>query len=249
MKYKLTEKGNIVVSNGQPVVIDDDGKESTINALGANVTLAERDKDIATLKTEAKDYRTKLAAAKLIVDKLGDHKVDDLIDTKARYGNLEADHKTNFEAYKASLDDGIKGKDTEILTLKSQLSNHLITNAILQSGVIEKTVYNPDHFLAIFERNFELKEGKPVASLDGQPIYSKENPGTPASVPEALAHIIDKDPARDQILKGSGMQGGGSPPDKGKHSFKAGEAPKTGLDRIRGAISKSGIPGKGGSTE
>ena len=244
MKYKFTENGNIAVQDGKPVVIDDDGTESTVDALGANANLKVKDTEIATLRNEAKSKREELQAAKAKLDKIGDANLDDVLDKANRYGDLESDQQKKFDDYKKSLDDGVAAKDAEIGTLKGELEKHLIDNAILQSPTIDKTIYPPEHFLALYRRHFKLEDGKPVAEVDGSVVYSKENPGTPAGITEAIDHIIENDPNKDKILKGSGMQGSGSPPGKGNQNFRNAENSGRGVDRIKGAIDKGGIPGK-----
>jgi hypothetical protein len=247
MKYKVDENGNIVAKDGKPVVIDDDGNESTVDALSANKNLAAKDREISTLKNEAREYRTGLKAAKEKLDKLGDADLDDILDKANRYGSLEDDHKAQFENYKKSLDDGVKAKDDEIVKLRGELSNILIDNAIIEAPIVEKTIYPREHFKQLYRRHFELKDGKPVASIDGNIVYSKEKPGEPAPVAEALEFIIENDPAKDSILKGSGMQGSGAKPVKGNPNFRTQEDTGRGVDRIRAAIDKGGIPGKKGA--
>ncbi|HEJ3129468.1 TPA: hypothetical protein SL290_006283, partial [Pseudomonas aeruginosa] len=46
----------------------------------------------------------------------------------------------------------------------------------------------------------------------GNKLYSKARPGEAADFDEALEILVDQYPYRDQILKGSGHSGGGTPP-------------------------------------
>ena len=58
---------------------------------------------------------------------------------------------------------------------------------------------------ASFGRHFEVKEEngelRVVATMNGQPIFSRSDPGTFAAPEEALEAIIDKYPMKDRILK------------------------------------------------
>lgn len=56
-----------------------------------------------------------------------------------------------------------------------------------------------------FGRHFEVKEKndelKVVTTMNGQPIFSRSDPGTFAAPEETLEAIIDKYPMKDRILK------------------------------------------------
>ena len=58
MKYKLTEDGKAIeLKDGKPVVIDDDGKEFTIDALSASEKVSAANAEARKYRKEAKDAK------------------------------------------------------------------------------------------------------------------------------------------------------------------------------------------------
>jgi len=83
----------------------------------------------------------------------------------------------------------------------------LLVKGIFDSSAFlkDKTVLPSDVAYASFGRHFEVKEEngelRVVATMNGQPIFSRSDPGTFAAPEEALEAIIDKYPMKDRILK------------------------------------------------
>lgn len=83
----------------------------------------------------------------------------------------------------------------------------LLVKGIFDSSAFlkDKTVLPSDVAYASFGRHFEVKEEngelRVVATMNGQPIFSRSAPGTFAAPEEALEAIIDKYPMNDRILK------------------------------------------------
>ena len=65
---------------------------------------------------------------------------------------------------------------------------------------------------SVFGKHLKIEDGNVVAyDAHGNKLYSKARPGEAADFDEALEILVDQYPYRDQILKGSGHSGGGTP--------------------------------------
>lgn len=69
---------------------------------------------------------------------------------------------------------------------------------------------------AAFGRHFKVVDGKLAASdANGNPIYSRKQPGAQADFDEALGILIDQYPHKDSILKADNKPGSGAPANGG----------------------------------
>jgi hypothetical protein len=106
-----------------------------------------------------------------------------------------------------------------------------------------KTILKPAYAEAYYGRNFKVEESdngaRIVVGYDqaGNQIYSKKRPGQLADFDEAIEHIINTSPDKDDILRagksGSGADGGqdggkGPTSDIAKLEVQYAEAQKTG---------------------
>ena len=100
-----------------------------------------------------------------------------------------------------------KKDSADRLAAKEASIRTLLVKGIFDSSAFlkDKTVLPPDVAYASFGRHFEVKEEngelRVVATMNGQPIFSRSDPGTFAAPEEALEAIIDKYPMKDRILK------------------------------------------------
>lgn len=149
MKLKLDENGHVVVKDGFPVWVAEDGAEIAYN-------------------------------------------VPDLVNKISALEKALADSKKDSA-------DRLAAKEASIRTL--------LVKGIFDSSAFlkDKTVLPSDVAYASFGRHFEVKEEngelRVVATMNGQPIFSRSDPGTFAAPEEALEAIIDKYPMKDRILK------------------------------------------------
>ena len=106
---------------------------------------------------------------------------------------------------------GIKGKGLCHLALAGYRAYRQAQRQGLQQVAV------PPHLLkATYGGNFKEEDGKLVAyDGNGQKIYSRSNPGELASFDEALEMIVNADPFKDHILKGTGAAGSGAKPGEG----------------------------------
>jgi len=213
MKLKLDEEGHVVVEDGKPVYIHDDGKELAFDAASTVTT-------ISRLNGEAKGHReakeaaeAKLKefegiedpkAAKDALGKLAALKDKDLVDA----GKVE---EIRAAAIKAK-DDEYKPVVEERDKLRSELNDTVIGGAFDRSKFIEEKVAVPRHLLrSTYGQNFKREDGKLVGyDANGNKIYSRAKPGEVAEFDEAIELLINADPYKDQMLKGSGGSGSGA---------------------------------------
>lgn len=216
MKLKLDDQGHVVVSNGKPVYVDDQGKDVEFDVEG---TVA----SITRLNGEAKTHRLakEAAEAKLLT-------FEGITDPKAAMAALQTvknlDNKTLVDAGKVEevRQEAIKATKAEYEPivaerdqLKTSLYDEKIGGAFARSSLIvgEKAILAipADLVQARFGKHFSM-EGGVVTAKDaaGNPIYSKSNPGALAGFDEALTILVDNYPHKDTILKGTGASGGGS---------------------------------------
>ena len=217
MKLKLDENGHVVVKGGFPVWVAEDGAEiaynvpDLVNKISAvNAESAGRRKDIDALTSQLKAFdgidpeKAKAAletVANLDAGKLIDAgKVDDLkMEIKKSYDGKISDLEKALADSKKDSADRLAAKEASIRTLLVKGIFH--SSAFLK----DKTVLPSDVAYASFGRHFEVKEEngelRVVATMNGQPIFSRSDPGTFAAPEEALEAIIDKYPMKDRILK------------------------------------------------
>jgi hypothetical protein len=218
MKLKLDDKGAVVLLDGKPVYVKDDGSEVAFDAAGTVST-------IARLNGEAKGNRERAEAAE---GKLkGFEGIDDVEAAKKALGivaNLDSKklidsgevEKVKSEISKAFQTqlDAANGKNQ---TLEQQLYSEKVGGAFSRSKFIaEKLAIPADLVEARFGRSFGIEEGRIVAKdSNGNKLYSSANPGELASFDEALGMLVQQYPNRDQILKGSSASGSGSSSSQG----------------------------------
>lgn len=224
MKLKLDDKGNVVVQDGKPVYVHDDGKEVAFDAPGTVAT-------ITRLNSEAKGHRERAEAAEAklkpfegIEDAEAARKAIELVKnidegkllSAGKVEEIKAAAKKAAEeqvaaANKAHADELAKTK-TERDKLQGDLYSEKIGGSFTRSKLItEKFAIPADLVQARFGQAFKVEDGKIVAyDAAGNKIFSRARPGDLADFDEALETLVDQYPYKDQILKGSGASGGGA---------------------------------------
>lgn len=220
MKLKTTEIEGATyaeIKDDKPVYLDDDGKEHVYDAPAMRGSLDRLNKALATERDAKEALESRAAAfdgidpkealkALKTVKNLDDKK---LIDA----GEVERVKQETAKSFQEKLD----ATNKELESLRTSQANDKINVAFSGSKFVkEKLAIPADMAQAFFARNFEYKDGRinPVDS-NGNPIYSKSNPGDIATFDEALEIIVEQYPHRDSILKGSGQSGSGAEPGEG----------------------------------
>lgn len=211
--WKVDENGAVVMQDGNPVFIDQNGQEMT---LGTDT--------INRLNAEAKTWRERTTAAEAAV------KAFEGIDAAKAREALELasriDQKALIDAGKV---DEVKAEvtkhyETQLSDLRGQLDSvtakydgSLLANAFKSSEWVNKNIAVPvDMLQATFASSFKVEDGKVVAyGPDGKQVYSKTRLGEMADFDEALSILVGEYPHKDRILaapnkggSGSGGQGG-----------------------------------------
>lgn len=220
MKLKMDEAGHVVVSDGKPVYLKDDGSEVAFDVAGTVAT-------ISRLNGEAKGHRERAEAAEKIVKAF--EGVDPAAARKALEVVQNLDGKKLIEAGEV---DKVKTEATRALeekyapvvaerdALKGELYAEKIGGAFARSKFItEKIAVPADMVQATFGKAFKLEDGQVVAyDANNQKIFSDARPGEVAGFDEALAKLVAAYPYKEHILKGTGGTGGGSKPGNGTPS-------------------------------
>lgn len=212
MKLKLDAQGHVVVQDGKPVYVTDDGQEVAFDAVETTAAIKRLNGDAKGHRERAEAAEKALkafegidpeAAAKALdtVTKLDQKK---LIDA-GEVDKVRAEITKNWES---KLSEAEKAKQA----LERQLHNELIGGNFARSKVIaEKLAIPADLVQAAFGSAFKVENGRVVAyDKNGQAIYSKANPSEPAGFDEALLSLVDAYPNKEHILKGSGASGSGA---------------------------------------
>lgn len=212
MKLKLDENGHVVVQDGKPVYVYDDGKEVPFDAVQATGKITQ-------LNGEAKSHRERAekaeelvkgfegldaAAARKAIDTVKNLDDKKLVDA----GDVE---RLKSEWSKARDDDNAKSK-AEYEVLQRQYHEEVIGGSFARSNLFaEKTILPNDIAKSVFGDKFSVKDGKLVAvDFHGNVIHSRTNIGEPATFNEAIETLIDQYPNKASILKPAGSGGGGA---------------------------------------
>lgn len=219
MKLKLVEiegKTYAAVEDGKPVYVDGD-KDLAMDV----PAMSEK---IKQLGREAKGHREAKEAAEAALK--GFDGIDDpaaalkaLETIKGFDGGKLMDAEKAMAERKAAVDAATKefaarvdAAEKRAKTAEESLFREKIGGSFARSTFISEKLAVPTPMVeATFGRHFSIEEGKIVAKdANGNAIYSKANPGEPATFDEALEALVESSPYRDNIMKGRGANGTGS---------------------------------------
>ena len=235
MKLKLDENGHVVVQEGKPVYVHEDGKEVAFDASGTVST-------ITRLNAEAKSHRERAesaekslkgfdgiadpAAARNALDVVSKLDQKKLVDA----GEIDTVRNEISKAFQTQLDEA-NGKAQ---TYEQQLYAEKIGGSFARSKYIaDKLAVPVDMVQATFGQNLKIEEGKVVAyDTQGQKIFSRSRPGELADFDEAIETLVSQYPHRDHILKSSDANGGGAQNGGGGNSGAKGNFGGSKADRV-----------------
>lgn len=215
MKLKLDENGHVVVQDGKPVYVHEDGKEVAFDALQTVAT-------ISRLNGEAKTHREakeQFEAQAKAFEGLDPVKVKEALGIVQNLDAKKLVDAGEVDKVKAEITDALKKTyEPQILEwqekaqgFESALHNELVGGGFARSDYLQKNIAVPvDMVQNTFGKNFKIEEGKVVAyGADGQKIYSRTRPGEVAEFDEALETLVGGYQHKDSILKGNQSGGGG----------------------------------------
>lgn len=247
MKLKLDANGNVVLQDGKPVYVKDDGTEIAFDAAGTVQT-------ISRLNGEAKGHRERAEAAegklklfegiedpKQALEALNTVKNLDakkLVDA----GEIEKVRTEISKAFQTQLD-AANGK---VAAFEKELYKEKVGGAFARSPLIvgdkATLAIPPDLVEAKFGSNFAIEDGKIVAKdAHGNKIYSQTNPGELAGFDEALSILVNNYQHKDQILKSTGASGSGGKPGSGNGSPSTKKSSEMSPQEKAAYISEHGI--------
>lgn len=234
MKLKTDENGNVVVQDGKPVYVHDDGKEIAFDAPQAMAKIGELGRENRTFREGKETAEAKLKAfdglepekAREALEKLGNIDAKKLIDA----GEVEKVKGEIAKSYQAQIDE-LTGK---LNTATSQTADLRREYAFAGSKFVADKVAIPLPFLQkTYGSSFKDEDGRLVGyDGNGQKIYSRANPGEVADFDEALELLISSDPYKDHILKATTQPGGGAPQGGGGGSGGAKTITRTEFDKL-----------------
>lgn len=224
MKLKLDENGNVVVQNGHPVYVYDDGKEaafdaaaavSRITALNGEAMGHRKAKEEAEARAKAFEGIEDAEAARKALETVANLDAGQLV-TAGKVEEIKAAaRKTAEEQVAAAARAGAEREKTltaDITKLQCQLHAELIGGSFTRSKfAVERLAIPADLVQARFGNAFKVEEGKVIAyDGAGNKLFSRTRPGETADFDEALEQLVDQYPHKEHILKGSGSSGGGA---------------------------------------
>ncbi len=225
MKLKTTEidgKTYAVLQDGMPVYVHDDGKEAPFDASATVSTIRARNAEAKTNRERAETAEAALKAfegvdaeaARKAIETVGKLDQKKLIDA----GQVDA----AVAAALKPVQDKFDAEAKRAATLEQQLHSEIVGGSFARSKFIaEKLAIPADMVQAAFGNRFEIAEGKLKATgVDGNPVFSRKNPGAPADFDEALEILVDQYPHKDSILKADQKGGSGAPANSGGQSGK-----------------------------
>lgn len=212
MKLKLDDNGNVVVQDGKPVYIKDDGTEVTFDAAGTMATINRLAGELKTTRQDKEKAETELAVFDGIDDPAAAKKA---LETLKNFDDKKLVDAGEVEKVKAEAIKAVEEKYAPIVQqrdeLQNQLHGELIGGGFARSQMIKDKISVPaDMIQAQFGRNFKVEGGKVVAyDNSGNQIFSGSRPGELANFDEALEQLVSSYQFKDQILKGGQGNGGG----------------------------------------
>lgn len=215
MKLKLDENGHVVVQDGKPVYVHEDGKEVAFDAVQTVATIGRLNGEAKThreakeqFEAQAKAFEgldpVKVKEALGIVQNLDAKKLVDA-------GEVDKVKAEITDALKKTYEPQIQEWQQKAQGFESALHNELVGGGFARSDYIQKNIAVPvDMVQNTFGKNFKIEDGKVVAyGADGQKIYSRTRPGEVAEFDEALETLVGGYQHKASILKGSQAAGAG----------------------------------------
>ena len=232
MILKVDDKGNVVVKNGMPVYVYDDGKEIEFDANRIMAKVTSLNDENKTHREENTDLKKKLegfadldpVAAKKALVLLKNIDQKKLIDAgevekvKAEIGEAFKGQITeltgNFEKKVKGLEEAVTAKDTTIYGL-------MVSGRFASSDFVNKKLALPSAKFAeaVFGKNFKVEDGKLVPyNEEGKRIMSRKDPTALADFDEAMELIVEGHPDKAKLLRGTAASGSGKTPGDGSGS-------------------------------
>lgn len=224
MKLKLDADGRVVVQDGKPVYVHDDGKEVAFDAAGAVGTISRITDESKKYKERAQTAESAIKSFEGIEDAEAARKaletVKNLKDGElVTAGKVEEIKAAAAKAAKEQVESAARASAERIKELEAksgQLEGELYGEKVgghfsRSKFVTEKLTLPSALAQKSFGDHFKVEDGKVVGyDATGNKIYSRSKPGELADFDEALETLVDASPFRDDIRRGTGNSGSGA---------------------------------------
>lgn len=235
MKLKLDSNGAVVLQDGAPVYVKEDGTEIAFDGAKAFAKIGQLTGENTAYRKRFEDAESKLKGFEGIADPAKALEALQLVanlDAKKLVdaGEIEKVKAEIGKAFQVQLDEA-KGNASK---LEQQLYAEMIGGSFARSKFVgEKMAIPPDLVQAYFGKAFGIEDGKVVAKdASGNKLYSAANPGDLAGFDEALEMLVNQYPGKDHILKGTGASGAGAQGSQGGGGKSAGNFGGSRADRV-----------------
>ncbi len=234
MKLKLDDKGAVVLQDGKPVYVLDDGREvahdagetvATIKRLNGEAQAHRVAKEAAETKLKAFDGIDDGELARKALETVRNIKDGELVQA----GKVQEIKDAAAASAKQAVADATRAAEAREKALAEtnekltgDLNNHIIGGSFASSKFIaDKLAIPADIAQKVFGDRFKVDSGK-LVPMDqaGNPIFSATRHGEHADFEEALQVMVGQYANKDMILKGSGASGGGASQSNGSGGKK-----------------------------
>lgn len=211
MAWKMDDKGNFAVADGNPVWIDESGAESPADYKAATVKIATLNRENGEHRTKLKDANDRLSAFAGIDDPA------EALKGMQFMASMDGKKVMDDEGIQKLIQAAVKPLQVENEALKTGLSEKdshiykLEVSSQFQASpfVKDKLLVPPDMLEATFGKHFKIDGGKMVATdATGNQIFNTK--GEPAGFDDAIKVLIDAHPMKDNLYRASGQSGTGS---------------------------------------
>lgn len=194
------------ILDGKPVYTHDDGKDVGMDVIGLSTR-------ITALNAEAMGHRKAKETAEAALQAYNGLDAEAARKAIETVGNLDAKKLVDAgevdkikQAAIAAIEEKYKPIVNEHAQLKADIFGERLGNRFNNSKFIaEKMAVPADVARAVFGTHFRDEGGQLVGYYnDGNKVYSRENPGTPAVFDEAMSMLVDAYAHKESILKGTG---------------------------------------------
>jgi len=244
MKLKLDDNGNVIVKDGMPVYVMDDGKDETFDAPATLFKIKSLTEEKDRHFGKASDLQEKLNAAETTlksfdgidaeiaktaietVEKMEGGKMIEAGEFDKLKTQMQGIQDKALSEQKETYETKLSAQATDIAGQQQTINNLMISSNFAKSpffsGEKPRTILTPDLAANLFGANFKVEGDGPdpklIGYLNGEKIPSSTNVGEPADFEEAISVIIEKHPGKERFL--SSPEGGG--PGAGSNFGKGG---------------------------
>ena len=218
--WKLDENGKIVLEDGKPVFVLEDGQEVQVDYLAMRKKNHELTRENVDRKNENRRFKNRYESLEGIEDFAAwleeTHKAREMM------VNYSDNQKASEEQIRARIELGVKPWREKTDSLQKKLDETMrdlqaktLRVSFMASKYAKENLEDPSLVAKLFKDNFAMRDGRLVTvdenGNEGMEIYDE------ATFDEALKLFVESSPFKASLLKGSRATGsGGNPAPYGK---------------------------------